>query len=438
MTLVSRKTAAKPPSAVEATPSPQGSPEVVKPVARSAAYQSPAIRTPEPRSPPVDLKDSRWEIVFNITLVMVAFYLMRTCLDYYEKTGKLLDLSLLEWLVGGWRLVVVACISACAATFTALFWVLVAAQRKMPALRYPCHAVYCAAQAILLTTPVWVLNVLIPDYTPLHGASVATQMIILVTKMHSFYFTECNTTLVSPKARCPSLGSFISFLFFPTLCYVPEGLFPRTDRIRWRYVFEMTGVCCASLFVAYTLMAHEILPHLKTVAEVGFLKTLIRTGLPTFGFYVLFFFGLFHAFFEIVSEIMRFGERRTYGEWWTIRDWGQFWKLWNYRVHEWLVRHIFLGSMTDIKAPRGVAFLLSFVISGLLHEYLIWVAFRKLQFWILTVLIVQTLFMAVVRGFIGNAIGNMLLWIGLHIGPNTVMIMITYSVTGKLSQFKLF
>ena len=72
--------------------------------------------------------------------------------------------------------------------------------------------------------------------------------------------------------------------------------------------------------VSYFLVVYDMVPHLERASIDGFVVTIIRTSVPTLVFWLTFWFGLWHAYSEGLSEIMRFGERRAYGEWWAVTD----------------------------------------------------------------------------------------------------------------------
>ena len=50
------------------------------------------------------------------------------------------------------------------------------------------------------------------------------------------------------------------------------------------------------------------------------------------GFYIF-----FHLYLNIIAEILRFGDREFYRDWWNSTTIDQYWRLWNIPVHKWMV-----------------------------------------------------------------------------------------------------
>lgn len=68
---------------------------------------------------------------------------------------------------------------------------------------------------------------------------------------------------------------------------------------------------------------------------------LLRLSLPNTVFWLLMFYNGFHAQCNIVAEILKFGDRRFYDDWWNAKTFSEYWRLWNKPVHNWLVKHIY-------------------------------------------------------------------------------------------------
>ena len=82
------------------------------------------------------------------------------------------------------------------------------------------------------------------------------------------------------------------------------------------------------------------------------------------------FYSFFHLFLNIISEIIRFGDRNFYQDWWNCKNLEQYWKTWNLPVHFFFIRHCYTPLL-----KRGwsklAANLLVFLISAIAHEYLV-------------------------------------------------------------------
>ena len=43
---------------------------------------------------------------------------------------------------------------------------------------------------------------------------------------------------------------------------------------------------------------------------------------------------------NLTGELLRFGDREFYRDWWNCKNLADFWRMWNMPVHNFLVRHI--------------------------------------------------------------------------------------------------
>jgi len=43
---------------------------------------------------------------------------------------------------------------------------------------------------------------------------------------------------------------------------------------------------------------------------------------------------------NIIAELLRFGDREFYKDWWNCRSLAEFWRTWNMPVHQWFLRHV--------------------------------------------------------------------------------------------------
>lgn len=49
---------------------------------------------------------------------------------------------------------------------------------------------------------------------------------------------------------------------------------------------------------------------------------------------------MFHDVLNIVGELLMFGDRQFYKDWWNCRNLGEYWRTWNMPVHNFFVRHV--------------------------------------------------------------------------------------------------
>ena len=94
--------------------------------------------------------------------------------------------------------------------------------------------------------------------------------------------------------------------------------------------------------------------------------------------WLTFFYLLFHSFLNTLGEILGFADRNFYSDWWNAEDLFDFWKLWNLPVHRWAVRHLFKPLLYHGYSKITVSVAV-FLVSALLHEYLVSVPLRMFR-----------------------------------------------------------
>jgi sterol O-acyltransferase len=53
------------------------------------------------------------------------------------------------------------------------------------------------------------------------------------------------------------------------------------------------------------------------------------------------FYGILHTWLNMWSEMLRFGDRQFYEDWWNVTDFEGYYRKWNIVVHEFLYYYIF-------------------------------------------------------------------------------------------------
>ncbi|KAA8912710.1 MBOAT, membrane-bound O-acyltransferase family-domain-containing protein [Sphaerosporella brunnea] len=198
--------------------------------------------------------------------------------------------------------------------------------------------------------------------------------------------------LTSPSGRVTypqnlTLNNFVDYMLCPTLCY--ELSYPRTERVRWNKVAEKAAAVFGCIFLLTVVSEEFILPvmneaaisldNAKQFSEVA-LILLESISLLLFPFMVTFLL-VFLVIFEYVlgafAEITCFGDRHFYSDWWNSTDWLEFSREWNVPVHSFLQRHVYGVSRRNM--PRNVAIFVTFLISALAHELVMFCITKKLR-----------------------------------------------------------
>ncbi|XP_065065126.1 diacylglycerol O-acyltransferase 1-like [Rhopilema esculentum] len=217
------------------------------------------------------------------------------------------------------------------------------------------------------------------------------------------------------------------FMFAPTLCY--ELNFPRTPRVRYRF---LTRRIFEALFLSGLLIAltqQWIVPAVKNSMKPfhaldypRFVERIMKLAIPNHFLWLIFFYVYFHSLLNIVGEIMRFGDRVFYKDWWNANTVQSFWQNWNIPIHRWAHRHLF-QPMLRSGYSKIQASLTVFLLSAVFHELLVSVPLGMMKIWAFTGMIMQVPYAVFVSKFLSGNYGNIAVWISLILGQPVAILM---------------
>ncbi|CAL1542023.1 unnamed protein product [Lymnaea stagnalis] len=210
------------------------------------------------------------------------------------------------------------------------------------------------------------------------------------------------------------------FMFAPTLCY--ELNFPRSARIRKRFlakrIIEMVFLC----WLMVALMQQWIVPAVNNarqpLAEMEafkMLERLLKLAIPNHLIWLVFFYWFFHSTLNVLAELLRFGDRVFYKDWWNAETVSVFWQHWNIPVHRFATRHIYKPLLSR-GCPRLLASTIVFLLSAFFHEYLISVPLRMFKTWAFMGMLMQVPTAYITSKFVHGKWGNIIMWLSLILG----------------------
>ncbi|XP_073724139.1 sterol O-acyltransferase 1 isoform X2 [Misgurnus anguillicaudatus] len=230
---------------------------------------------------------------------------------------------------------------------------------------------------------------LMPTYVVLKNSLPPASCFILILeqvrfimKTHSFVRENVPRVLSSERNKTiavPHLNQYIYFLFAPTLIY--RDNYPRNPYIRWGYVATKFAPVLGCLFYAYYVFVRLCIPQFHNISMQLFdLRVMVlcvfNSILP--GVLVLFlaFFAFLHCWLNAFAEMLRFGDRMFYKDWWNSTSFANYYRTWNVVVHDWLYYYVYRDFlwMTQ-KRFRAAAMLLVFTVSAVVHEYVLAICF---------------------------------------------------------------
>ncbi|XP_071036199.1 diacylglycerol O-acyltransferase 1 isoform X2 [Parasteatoda tepidariorum] len=217
------------------------------------------------------------------------------------------------------------------------------------------------------------------------------------------------------------------YLFAPTLCY--ELNFPRSSRIRKRFLVKRVLEMVFLIQIILCLLQQWVVPTInnsfKPLQEMDYfrmIERLLKLAIPNHFIWLLLFYWLFHSSLNVVAEILKFGDRHFYNDWWNSETVDYFWQNWNIPVHKWCVRHLY-KPMLRFGFTRRQAAIAVFFVSAFFHEYLVSVPLKMFKLWAFFGMLAQLPFSIVVEKYFHNQYGNVAVWISLLIGQPLCILM---------------
>lgn len=246
-----------------------------------------------------------------------------------------------------------------------------------------CIMVYIASQLFFTYVPAKLC--LKWDLPFVSAGAMLMETVRMLMKMHSYVRTLSPRILSSNEkskdkkgaaAVMPPFQKYLYFIFAPTLLY--RDNYPRTtSAIRWKLVFArfMDIVAIAFLF-AYIYERHIKFNFgnfgIEEINAASITAKLFGMFMPCTIIYLGTFYLILHSCQNIVAEILQFGDRMFYRDWWTAKNYDTYYRNWNIIVHDWLHEYVYKDFYNYIfKGSKLASSLMVFFISALFHEYMI-------------------------------------------------------------------
>ena len=296
--------------------------------------------------------------------------------------------------------------------------------------------IYSMSQVLLYLVPIRI--VFIRQMAPLMGVSVCLVLVVISLKIHSYFATNSilYKHLQKGKKRDSifpnnvTIPDYLYFLAAPTLVY--ETYYPRNVVIRFGFLLKELAGCIACLLVAQLIFAQFILAILyDTENSQGLMHDVLRLSIPSIVAWLLGFYAFFHCWLNVIAEILRFGDREFYRDWWNATSLDIFWRKWNILVHEWLLRHVYLESLRTAKQSQNTAIFWTFLFSAVYHELIFFVGFQVLRPWFFLAMFLQYPLIVFSRFMYNNVLdpryrdflGNINVWVGFFVGQPLILIL---------------
>ncbi|XP_006870187.1 PREDICTED: sterol O-acyltransferase 2 [Chrysochloris asiatica] len=176
------------------------------------------------------------------------------------------------------------------------------------------------------------------------------------------------------EIRAPSFSSYLYFLFCPTLIY--REIYPRTPHIRWNYVAKNFAQALGCILYACFILSRLCVPVFANMSREPFspralMLSVLHATLPGIFMLLLIFFAFLHCWLNAFAEMLRFGDRMFYRDWWNSTSFSNYYRTWNVVVHDWLYSYVYQDGLWLIGGrARKAAMFGVFLVSAIVHEYI--------------------------------------------------------------------
>ncbi|KAL0611707.1 Sterol O-acyltransferase 2 [Plecturocebus cupreus] len=174
--------------------------------------------------------------------------------------------------------------------------------------------------------------------------------------------------------QAPSFSSYLYFLFCPTLIY--RETYPRTPYVRWNYVAKNFAQALGCVLYACFILGRLCVPVFANMSREPFstralVLSILHATLPGIFMLLLIFFAFLHCWLNAFAEMLRFGDRMFYRDWWNSTSFSNYYRTWNVVVHDWLYSYVYQDGLRLLGGrARWVAMLGVFLVSAVAHEYI--------------------------------------------------------------------
>nr|AAV31083.1 1,2-diacyl-sn-glycerol:acyl-CoA acyltransferase [Euonymus alatus] len=230
-----------------------------------------------------------------------------------------------------------------------------------------------------------------------------------------------------------NIKSLAYFMVAPTLCY--QISYPRTPYVRKGWVVRQF----VKLIIFTGLMGFIIEQYINPIVQnsqhplkgnfLYAIERVLKLSVPNLYVWLCMFYCLFHLWLNILAELLCFGDREFYKDWWNAKTVEEYWRMWNMPVHKWMVRHIYFPCLRN-GIPKGVAFVISFLVSAVFHELCIAVPCHIFKLWAFFGIMLQVPLVLITsylqNKFRSSMVGNMMFWFSFCIFGQPMCLLLYY------------
>ncbi|XP_052309575.1 diacylglycerol O-acyltransferase 1 isoform X4 [Populus trichocarpa] len=376
--------------------------------------------------------------LFNLCIVVLVAINSRLIIENIIKYGWLINggfwfssKSLRDWPL------FMCCLSLPAFPFAAYLVEKLAYQNYLPQL------VVVFLHTIITTGSLLypVLVILRCDSAFLSGVTLMLFSCIVWLKLVSYAHTNSDLRAIAKsidREDVPSISPYVGnpydtyfkslvyFMVAPTLCY--QSSYPRTESVRKGWVVQQF----VKLIIFTGFMGFIIEQYINPIVKnsqhpfkgnlLYAIERVLKLSVPNLYVWLCMFYCFFHLWLNILAELLCFGDREFYKDWWNARTVEE-------PVHKWMVRHIYFPCLRN-KIPKGLAILIAFLVSAVFHELCIAVPCHVFKLWAFIGIMLQVPLVVITKflqnKFRSSMVGNMIFWLFFSILGQPMCVLLYY------------
>lgn len=187
--------------------------------------------------------------------------------------------------------------------------------------------------------------------------------------------------------------------------------------VAWNYL-EVIGV----IFYLSFIFERFLIPFYRQFGLVeiplsGLVLSIFGTIMPSIIIFLCGFYCLLHAWMNAAAELLRFGDRMFYKDWWNASSFDVYYRTWNVVVHDWLYTYIYKDMYEHVlKGSRVGSTIVVFTISATVHEFILSFAFGFFYPIMFLMFEGAGVFFMFVTKKEHKAVGNIIMWLSLCLG----------------------
>lgn len=221
---------------------------------------------------------------------------------------------------------------------------------------------------------------------------ILMEQVRMLMKMHAYVYHHVSNLLTDEQASEKNdsdqpkqsdkleFNKYLYYMFAPTLIY--SDSYPRLEKTDWSLVMLYFGEAFFTCWCAYIMTTINLLPTFysvnlhKEISVTQILRLIPMTFFSSSVILASLFYFLLHCWHNAWAEILRFGDRLFYTDWWNSCSYQEYFRTWNCLVQDWI--HIYMYVALNKVIPKKHRTLTKFsviLISAIFHEYIFTMTF---------------------------------------------------------------